>query len=538
MEDNMKYDKKNKGGGTVNNGNGQGHGTSTDNSNTTDAAKNNINTPKEDRKRNRSGRSGLTPDDKMLKKCQGEYTNDELSDDDDQTHNEGANEETTNDENKGEASKEEDVNDKLSKMAETVEGLMTSLKFAHDTVSELKNEIAVLKTITNRQKQMEIEIQAVKMQNRQLKDKLNDMENYSRRENMEIVGVKEVRDENVRQICSTLFKDVLGITKHIELDRCHRVGKPQNPTPRRQHNSETTHRATGPSNDRNGGSTQNNNSNNNNNNESNQSSQLNEQPHGNAEEIIPSDRGARSILVRFKFYQDKELVLSKRASLKQTGIFMNDDLSAESRRRKNSLLPLLHELRTIDSRTQFRGDKISFRGRLYDERNVNSLPIDPHATTTISANGVTTFAGRFSKLSNLHPCTLEIDGRTWSSVEQYVQFCKATNWGDQKTAASILGTDDPIEAMTFGRTVDTMGTDWVQQSEEIMEKALKKKFQIPVFKKAILNTEAVIGEGITDKTLGTGMKNGIKNSLNARSWTGRNTMGKLLVKIREELRSK
>jgi ribA/ribD-fused uncharacterized protein len=368
--------------------------------------------------------------------------------------------------------------------------LMTSVNYISQMVDDLKSDMNKVNRDIQQQENMKIEMEAIKRQNKMLKDKINDIENYSRRENIEITGIQETKDESVKDVCEKLFKQKLKISEDLEVVRCHRLGKSDNSdnTSRRQN-------ATGRQNEQQG----------------------------------------RPILVRFKYYADKEKVLKKRSQLKGTGIFLNDDLSFESKRKKQNLVPILKRLREIDNKAHFRGDRIYYKGRLYGENNLHDLPVDAHNTSTISQDGVTIFSGKHSKLSNLHQCTLKMDGRNWHSVEQYVQYNKAKTVGDQEKAAMILATDDSQDAMHLGKSINTEQSAWSDKMEQVVEAALRVKFSEPAYKLALQRTEDIIGESTQHKMWGTGLSMGRREAYNPRQWTGKNLMGKLLSKVKREI---
>ena len=162
----------------------------------------------------------------------------------------------------------------------------------------------------------------------------------------------------------------------------------------------------------------------------------------------------RPIIVRFRLYEDKELVTRQRKYLKETGIFLNEDLCVESKRRRDSLIPVLRELKKVDAKAHMRGEKLFSNGRLFTADNIYDLPIDAHSACTKTDKGITLFSGRFSRLSNLHPCQLDINGTIWNSVEQMYQYHKAQAAGKPDVAALILATDDPVEIMYVGKAVN------------------------------------------------------------------------------------
>ena len=363
---------------------------------------------------------------------------------------------------------------RIGLLDEKLSGLIRTVEYMSEQMKDLTEELTQAKSELKKNRFLEQEMTALKNQNKHMKKRLNEQDNYSCRENMEITGIEEAPNESCRAVCNKLFKEGMGIMKDIELVRCHRIGR-QYP------------------------------------------------------------QGRRPILVQFRFYEDKEIVMTKRSNLRGSGVYLNEDLCLDSKRKRASLIPILKELKKIDVKTNFPGDKLAFHGHLFDENNLHDLPIDPHNACTKTANRVTLFAGKFSKLSNLHQCSLNIDGRLWTSVEQFYQFSKATMMGQQEVAAFILGTDDAVEAMNLGKAINSDNPQWKNSAEEVMQKALDIKFAIPPFKLALNKTEKFIGEVTRHPVLGTGSTMAHKDAFNTRSWTGKNTLGLLLAKSKAKL---
>lgn len=81
-------------------------------------------------------------------------------------------------------------------------------------------------------------IQKLKTEVGTLQDQVDSMEQYSRRNNLRITGLKEKDNENAIQTTLEMFNDVMKVDPPVceaEIDRVHRVGRPsgdpQNPRP-------------------------------------------------------------------------------------------------------------------------------------------------------------------------------------------------------------------------------------------------------------------------------------------------------------------
>jgi len=219
--------------------------------------------------------------------------------------------------------------------------------------------------------------------------------------------------------------------------------------------------------------------------------------------------------------------------LKNTGIYIEDHFCAETMRKRGSLIPILKEMKKLDPRTQLRGDKITYKGRLYNNANLHELPIDAHNATTKTKDEVTLFSGRFSRLSNLNPVCLEIDNREWQSVEHYYQFQKAIHAGNEEVARTIIVTQDPVEVMYLGKTVKAQ-QDWNETfGKDIMRKAMEVKFSIPAYRLALKKTAKFIGEATRSAFWGVGKPMNDPDAYNRRTWSGKNITGEILMSIKQ-----
>jgi hypothetical protein len=147
--------------------------------------------------------------------------------------------------------------DKVS--ARVVEGLAASLDFATKQIAELKSEIVVLKE--------QLRERDVVTANR-----IDDLEQYQRRNNLRIFGIPESSGEDTDKIVMDLCKEKLKLEITSDrIERSHRVGA--GPTP------------------------------------------------------AGSDTRPRAILVRFTSYRDRRAVFVEKRQLKGTGIVVREDLT-------------------------------------------------------------------------------------------------------------------------------------------------------------------------------------------------------------------
>lgn len=132
------------------------------------------------------------------------------------------------------------------------------------------------------------------------------------------------------------------------------------------------------------------------------------------------------------------------------------------------------------------------------------------------------FRGPYAFLSNFHDAPVKLDGVTYPSVEHAYMAAKTTN-PIQRMA--IYSCKTPADAKRMGRKV-TLRPDWDKVKLSVMEDLLRQKFQIPYLKMMLLHTgETPLVEENTwgDKYWGTCYG------------VGQNNLGRLLMKIRDEL---
>ena len=112
------------------------------------------------------------------------------------------------------------------------------------------------------------EVRIVRNTNTVLTDCINKQEDYSRRDNMVISGIVEKQGEDCRNICASLFKSVFEMD-NVEVVHAHRLG--------------------------------------------------------------PNSVRNRKLIVRFKYFEDKQKIMRNRKNLKarSPGVYVEDDFSQE-----------------------------------------------------------------------------------------------------------------------------------------------------------------------------------------------------------------
>jgi len=134
------------------------------------------------------------------------------------------------------------------------------------------------------------------------------------------------------------------------------------------------------------------------------------------------------------------------------------------------------------------------------------------------------FNGKYRFLSNFYPSKVTLDGLEYDTVEAAFQAAKTDDVADRR---AIREADKPAEAKRLGRKV-TLRQDWEKVKIGVMEDLCRQKFKQAAFKEKLLAT----GDAYLEET----------NTWNDTFWGvcrghGKNHLGKVLMKLRDELRA-
>jgi len=145
------------------------------------------------------------------------------------------------------------------------------------------------------------------------------------------------------------------------------------------------------------------------------------------------------------------------------------------------------------------------------------------------------FRGKYFFLSNFYPSPVEYEGLTYPSVENAFQAAKTA-----PHRREVFTRISPKEAKRMGRKVPLLGGAgyWESRKVKVMEELIRKKFtQNPELGQKLLQTgNALLIEGNTwgDEFWGVNLKKPESNS--PWGYAGKNLLGQILMKVREELR--
>lgn len=139
------------------------------------------------------------------------------------------------------------------------------------------------------------------------------------------------------------------------------------------------------------------------------------------------------------------------------------------------------------------------------------------------------FDKEYAFLSNFYPSPITDGNLIFPTVEHMFQAAKTLNI---KEYEEIAAADTPGHAKRLGRKV-TLREDWEKVKDDMMYQALWLKFSIPELREKLLATgdeELVEGTTWHDNEWGNCTCEKCANIV------GKNKLGKMLMKIREEIK--
>ena len=289
------------------------------------------------------------------------------------------------------------LDEKLQPINESLSKMQNSLIFVLDEVQKIDVMDQEISELKGELKKCEGQNIVLKKENKDLRDSLVKLEVYSRKENLKFLGIKEDKKENIETIIVDLLNSVNVDICHRSIVRAHRIG-------------------------------------------------------------IQRKHSSRPVLVRFHHYKDKMQVVGKKKDLLAKNVTIVEDYPDAVNLNRKLVLPTFFKALEICPELQphLLLDKLVLNDRVYTADDLQDIEIPalrPAEVFTRSDKGVTAYYSKYSPFSNHFRCTFNIDGKTFSSVEQFFMFQKAMLFGDKQKATEILADPDPVKAKKHGYSV-------------------------------------------------------------------------------------
>ena len=332
-------------------------------------------------------------------------------------------------------------------------------------------------------------------ENKSLKNQTNNLENYSRRNNIVIRGIPE-RNQETKPDCEDKARKFLvkelkleeEKVKNMKFVRVHRMGGFQN----RNNNS-------------------------------------------------------RPIIIRFQYYSDKSIVWAARNQIRDDSLFISENFTAETEFRRKKLYIIYKYAKSLEkykTKISLNGDVLIIDSIRYTVDNIHDLPADltPRQFSEKSNGKYLIFGGmvsEFSPYSNWYPCSMEYGDCEFRNLEQAYQYCKAVHCNDTASALKLRYTTDPRAAKELGSRVSGLdGTDWETKKTDVMMMLAKIKFTNPEMKSELLKTGNMeLVEAGPDRYYASGLAFTSKDSYMPNKWTGKNKLGVILCDVRKHIKT-
>ena len=135
---------------------------------------------------------------------------------------------------------------------------------------------------------------------------------------------------------------------------------------------------------------------------------------------------------------------------------------------------------------------------------------------------------------------MQYKGHSFQTTEQAFMWAKAQLFGDKDSARLILAEKNPAKAKELGRGVKGFNpTHWDINKEFLMyEVNLAKYSQFDDYKAVLLSTgeKQLVEVNGKDTIWGIGLYANDPRVLDEKQWRGQNLLGKVLMRVREELK--
>lgn len=142
--------------------------------------------------------------------------------------------------------------------------------------------------------------------------------------------------------------------------------------------------------------------------------------------------------------------------------------------------------------------------------------------------------------SQWHKCKIKLGELEFNCAEQVMMYHKAQLFKDVETALKILKEKNPREQKALGRQVKNFHEgDWNLRARDYVYKGnwLKFKQNLDLYKQLMETGDRILVEASPkDKIWGIGLAEDNPNCLDESKWQGKNWLGEVLTKLRNDFR--
>ena len=249
----------------------------------------------------------------------------------------------------------------------------------------------------------------------------------------------------------------------------------------------------------------------------------------------------RPVKVKFGEKRDVDNLFRNRKKLPK-GVFIDKEYSKSTEKERRLLRPVIKAARRLDKYKgvcRLEGPQLVIEGKRYHRQNIHTLPEDlnPMDVTSKSDSDTLAFFGELNPFSNFHPCKFDLEGESFNSSEQYIQWTKAKYCGDRIAMERILNCEDASDCKEASRDIvnkDRKG--WLDSAETLCFDGIQAKFvqNNHLMEKLLETGEKTLVEASYDETWGTGQHLGSKDCLSKNKWKSVGILGRILMRVRSD----
>lgn len=262
-----------------------------------------------------------------------------------------------------------------------------------------------------------------------------------------------------------------------------------------------------------------------------------------------SDR-PRPLVVTFSSIKDRWAVWNRRRKIKyvkDNPIWLHEDLPKQLRTDNRVLQRIAKVARTNPEKygeVKVKDFQISVNGQKFSMDALHKLPkeLSPNAVYTPRSEEALVFFTRHSPFSNHYACNFDLEGISFSCVEQYLAVQRAYLSRDKILARRAMESKDPADhKMILNQLRNDKLDEWRDKAPGFIMNASRAKYtQNPLLKQLLLSTYPLrIGEASKDTFWGIGLPLESQQVLDTVQWAPEgNLLGRTLMSIRRELMEK
>ena len=251
----------------------------------------------------------------------------------------------------------------------------------------------------------------------------------------------------------------------------------------------------------------------------------------------------RPISVTFERKSEARYFMENKSYLPE-GISVRKEYCPETETERRLLRPVLNAAKKhpdFKGKCRMEGPSLCIKGKNYTSSNIHELPeeINGFKSTSRTNNDVFGFFGELNPFSNFHHSQFILNEVQYHSTEQYIQHTKALHYGDKAISQKILQAKTPILCKELSYDINLASTSserWSKVAKELCYPGIKAKFQQnPELMTLLLSTgRKTLVESSYDKLWGTGCPIHKPNCLDKKEWTSIGILGEILMDIRDK----